>query len=504
MIKETSELLPWIPFIPLAAALLFWAVGANTGARKGMFLLGTLPGLLIGVVLAAQVVTGHEARPIVLTAWEEFFYADGLSALMILCTHFFVLAVGFYSLPYIKCQQARGHVTEAGIRLYFFLLLVFCASLTWMVISNNLLVMFVAIEVSAIITALLIALYRTRPALEAAFKYNLLLVIAILFALLGTVLICAEMGERSPGLSGLNLLEIGKVAALIPSHIALAVVALFITAFGTKGGMFPFHAWLPDAHSEAPSPISALLSGVVITIGAYCLVRVVSIFSPHYPIIVVLLATLASVSILVGILMAIVQDDLKRLLAYSTISQVAYIFEGIGLGTYLGIYGGLFHSFTHLLAKGLLFFCAGAIVYRLDIRRISELGGLYRKMPLTSLCFFVAALSMGGVPFFAGFASKYTIILALGKSELWWAMGISAFTGLLTLACMIWAAYRIFWGEESEKVSGLTPESGELPLSMILPMAVIAALIVLVGVYPQLLYPLLDSATRSILAIFAA
>ncbi len=127
--------------------------------------------------------------------------------------------------------------------------------------------------------------------------------------------------------------------------------------------------------------------------------------------------------------MAIAQDDLKRLLAYSTISQVGYVFIGIGLGTYLGVYGGIFHAVTHLLAKALLFFCSGAIIYRLGLRRISDLGGLSRKMPLTAACFFVGCLSIGGLPFFAGFPSKYTIVLALAQAQLWWALAITAFAG---------------------------------------------------------------------------
>ena len=194
----------------------------------------------------------------------------------------------------------------------------------------------------------------------------------------------------------------GKLTCLLPVSLALTIVACFICAFGTKGGMMPFHSWLPDAHSEAPAPISALLSGLVVVVGPFGFARTVTLFSPHYAQVVVLAAAFGCASIVIGILLAIVQDDLKRLLAYSTISQVGYVFAGIGLGTYLGIYGGLFHAVTHLLAKALLFFCAGAIIYRLGIRRISDLGGLSRKMPLTAACFFAGCLSIGGLPFFAG------------------------------------------------------------------------------------------------------
>jgi formate hydrogenlyase subunit 3/multisubunit Na+/H+ antiporter MnhD subunit len=264
----------------------------------------------------------------------------------------------------------------------------------------------------------------------------------------------------------------------------------------------PFHSWLPDAHSEAPAPISALLSGLVVVVGPFGFARTVTLFAPHYTQVAVLAAAFGCASIAAGILLAIVQDDLKRLLAYSTISQVGYVFAGVGLGTYLGIYGGLFHAVTHLLAKALLFFCAGAIIYRLGIRKISDLGGLSRKMPVTAACFFVGCLSIGGLPFFAGFASKYTVVLALAEARLWWALAVAALAGTLTLAGLVWAAHRVFWGEESPRVAALEPAAArELPLVMIVPMVVLAAGVVVLGVYPQALYPVLDSGVRSILAL---
>ena len=368
-------------------------------------------------------------------------------------------------------------------------------------VQSDDLFMYLAIEVSTIATAYLVSLYRTRESLEAAFKYNLLVIMALLFALMGTIVVYSLMSDSVQGLGAIHVLEIGRSVAMLPPAIALSVVAFLVCAFGTESGMIPFHAWLPDAHSQAPTPISALLSGVVITIGAYCLARTVTLFTATFPSVVVLLATIASASIVIGILMAIVQDDLKRLLAYSSISQISYIFEGLGLGTYLGVYGGLFHAVTHMLAKSLLFFCAGAIIYRTGIRRISELGGLARKMPFTATCFFIGSVSMGGMPLLAGFMSKYSIILAVGKAGLWWAMGISAFAGLLTLACMVWAGWRVFWGPECEKVAALPSTGREIPRSMMVPMAGAAGLIILLGLAPGLLFPSLDSATRSILGV---
>ncbi len=501
MITEPSLLLPLIPFIPLLAAL-FVALGEtdDTG-RYVAFLCGTVPSLVLGGLLAVRLVTPHDAQPVILTAWGGFLYADVLSALLICCTFLVVAAVGIYSFAYLRHDVHQGLVAESGSRLYYFLLLVFSAFMTWTLIVSHLFFMFLVIEIATIAVSFLVATYKTKYALIASFKYNLLVVMAMLFAVMGAVLIFARMTTVDPTLSRIHVLEMGKLATLLPVSLALTIVACFVCAFGTKGGMMPFHSWLPDAHSEAPAPISALLSGLVVIVGPFGFARTVALFSPHYTQVVGLAAVLGCASITLGILLAIAQDDLKRLLAYSTISQVGYVFAGVGLGTYLGIYGGLFHAVTHLLAKALLFFCAGAIIYRLGLRRISDLGGLSRKMPITAACFFVGCLSIGGLPPFAGFPSKYTVVLAFAQAHLWWAVAVSALAGTLTLAGLVWAAYRVFWGEESPKVAALEPARRELPLLMMVPMISLAASVVVLGVWPQALYPVLDSGVRSILAL---
>lgn len=503
MTSETSLLLPFIPFLPLVAALFVAFAESGDAGRHVAFLAGTLPALAVGCVLTGRLLTPHDGSPVILTAWGGFLYADVLSTLLICCTFFLVAAVGIYSFAYIRHDREQGRITEREAHLYYVLLLTFSAFMTWTVIISHLFVMFLVVEIATIAISLLVASYKTKYALIASFKYNLLVVMAMLFAVMGAVFVFARMVETDPNLTRIHVLEMGKLATLLPVGLALTVVACFVCAFGTKGGMMPFHSWLPDAHSEAPAPISALLSGLVIVIGPFGFVRTVTVFSPHYTQVVVLIAALACASIVLGILTAIVQDDLKRLLAYSSISQIGYVFVGIGLGSYLGLYGGLFHAVTHMLAKALLFFCSGAIIYRLGIRKISDLGGLSRKMPLTAFCFFVGSLSIGGLPFLAGFMSKYTLVLALAKAQMWWAMGIIAFAGTLTLAGLVWAAYRVFWGEESAKVSALDAGARELPLAMSAPMVVMAAAVVFLGVYPQGLYPVLDSAVRSILGLVA-
>lgn len=501
LVRVPSLILTLLPFIPLVAAAFVAFAESGEWGRRIAFLLGTLPPLVLGCVAMGQVLSRPAERPVVLTAWEGFLYADALSVLMICCTFFLVAAVGVYSFAYLRHDFEAGRVTGKGLRAYYVLLLVFSAFMTWTVTIAHLFFMFLVIEIATIAISFLVAAYKTKYALIASYKYNLLVVMAMLFAVMGAVLIFAKMTDTNPEFTRIHLLDMGRLVVLLPAWLALTITACFIGAFGTKGGMMPFHSWLPDAHSEAPAPISALLSGLVVTIGPFCFARTVSLFSPHYSQIMVFLAGLACASIVLGILMAIAQDDLKRLLAYSTISQIGYVFVGVGLGTYLGLYGGMFHAVTHLLAKALLFFCSGVVIYRLGIRKITDLGGLSQKMPLTSFFFFVGALSIGGLPLLGGFPSKYTVVLALAEVRLWWAMGLAAFAGILTLAALVWAAYRVFWGEESEKVAALRPPAPEIPAAMLAPMALLAAAVVFLGLYPKALFPVLDGAARSVLAL---
>jgi formate hydrogenlyase subunit 3/multisubunit Na+/H+ antiporter MnhD subunit len=502
MNETTSFLLPLIPLIPLMAALFVALAESDEAGRRVAFLCGTIPALgLAGVVMGQLIRT---PGLLVVTAWRGFLYADLLSCLFIVCAFALVTAVGVYSFAYMRVDYEKGIVTEEGLRHYYSLLLVFCAFLTWTVTISHLFFVFLVVEIATIAISFLVATEKTKFALIASFKYNLLVVVAMLFAVMGSIAIFARMSSDYPSLTRINLLEMGKLAALVPAPVALIVVACFTCGFGTKGGMMPFHSWLPDAHSEAPAPISALLSGLVIAIGPFLFARTVTFFSPRYSAVSLFIAGVACVSIVIGILLAIAQDDLKRLLAYSSISQIGYIFAGISLGTYLGLYGGFFHIVTHLLAKSLLFLCAGAVIYRVGIRKISDLGGLARKMPVTAFCFFVGALSMGGMPFLAGFMSKYTIILALAQVRMWWAMSIAILAGVLTLAGLVWAANRVFWSEESPKVAALEARSLEAPLPMLMPMLLIAGLTVFFGILPQTLYPALDGAVKSVLAMFSS
>jgi formate hydrogenlyase subunit 3/multisubunit Na+/H+ antiporter MnhD subunit len=301
------------------------------------------------------------------------------------------------------------------------------------------------------------------------------------------------------GHNAVLLSEIGEIANIIPKNVALLAVAFFIIGFSAKGGLIPFHPWLPDAHSEAPTPVSALLSGLIIKIGVYAFARTVTIFSRHYPVIILYVAAVACISMLLGILLAFAQNDLKRLLAASSVSQISYIFMGLCLGSYVGIYGGIFHLVNHSMLKSLLFLTAGSLMFAAKTRNISDMGGLYQKMPITSVCFFIGGLGIAGMPLFSGFHSKFTIFVALGQQQLWWALAISVLTGVLTLSVFAWAGSRIFWGPRA--ASEAVEQIKEVPFVMWAPIILIAGLVIIIGLYPNLIYPILNSASQSIISI---
>ena len=502
--EPVHSILPlFLIFVPICGSILIAVFGAAKlrSLREAITVAVLVVELIIAITLGRMVLAGQ-----VVYALGDLI-VGGLSLLMIMLISIIVLLIAINSIRYLKKEQELTLVSDGRITLYYALILLFTGTMMWTVTTNNLIMLFVAMEASTLSTALLVAFYRKKASLEAGYKYVLLVVTGMTFSLFGIVLIFAAALPHLPeGASALRLTEVGKVAKLIPKNIALLGVAFMTVGFATKAGLVPFHAWLPDAHSEAPTPISAMLSGLIIKLGAYALARTVTIFAPTYNQVIVFIAILSSISMLIGIFMALVQDDLKRLLAFSSVSQISYVFEGLGLGTYLGIYGGLFHLVNHTIIKALLFMSVGAVMYATGgIRNISKLGGLAKKMPITAFCFFVGALALGGLPPFNGFVSKFTIFLAVGEQKLYWAMAISVITGLLTLACLVWAAYRVFWRAPAEPiVVGNPGEVREVPILMWISIVILALACIVIGIFPTILHPILDRATNAILAIWAA
>ncbi|MBC7288670.1 MAG: oxidoreductase [Armatimonadetes bacterium] len=486
--------------VPIVGAVVVYVAGVarRTLAGPSAAILLTITFVLCAWTAAMVLLGGRSQIP--LTAAENGFlaiYVDALSALLIGIVGLLGLLSVLFSLPALPALIARGHGSEERLPLYYALLTLFVGTMIWACSANNIVILWMAVEATTLASALLVAFYWDRRALEAGYKYLLLLTIGITFALFGCVLLYSAasslFGPSAP-LKPMMISEITRNAAELAKHapsVVAAAVVMLVIGFGTKAGLVPMHAWLPDAHSEAPAPVSVLLSGIVIKVGAYALARCALPFLPIVPGVAAAVLFLAAVGMIGGIAACAAQDDLKRLLAYSSVSQIGYVIMGLGLGSALAIFGGLFHLLNHALAKALLFFSAGAIENATGERSISKLGGLRRAMPYTAVAFFVGALALGGVPGLNGFLSKLTIFLAAADARAWWAATVAVITGLLTLVVLVRCGVKVFFGEPRAP-AGSSGQPTEVAGSMALALVVLAILCVILGVWP----PVADSLVR--------
>jgi len=391
---------------------------------------------------------------------------DGLSALMLLVVNLIGCTAIIYSLDYIKKYTAP--------QLYYTLFCLLLAGLNGVVISGDLFNLFVFLEITSIASYALVAFGAGSEELEAAFKY-------LVLGSLASTLILLSIGILYGSVSTLNMADIAlSLSASQASNITMFCLALFIMGFGLKVALVPFHAWLPDAHPAAPAPMSAMLSGVVIkTIGAYALMRVVFNIIGVNAAVLGIFVWLGIISMSAGVLLAIGQWDFKRLLAYHSISQIGYVIFAIGLGTPLGLIGGLFHLFNHSLFKSLLFLNAGAVDYSCETRQLDKLGGLSRKMPITAATSLVASLSIAGIPPFCGFFSKLLIIIAAFQAGNIIGGFVCVIVGMVTLASFLKVQKYAF----SRKVEGIIGEVKEAPVLMLIAMVFLAGLCVIAGLF---------------------
>ena len=362
-----------------------------------------------------------------------FLVLDGFSILMLGIINIIGFIALFYSLSYISKYTAESN--------YYALFCLIIAGMNGVVLSGDLFNLFVFLEVSVISSYALVAFGVGKTELEASFKYQVLGGLASMLILLAIGLIYWKTKT-------LNIADVRNVMSggfSRPYYIFVQV--LLLTGFGLKAAIIPFHAWLPDAHSSAPSPISAMLSGVLIkAVGIYVLIRLFFNMFEFTHEIGVVITVLGTISMVIGSLVALVQWDVKRLLAYSSISQMGYIVMAFGMGmillikgdnepaAILAIGGGIYHMINHSVFKGLLFLNAGALEYRLDTRDLKQMGGLSKAMPVTSSTSLMASMSISGLPPFNGFFSKLIIIIAAVNGKFYILAVLAIVISIITLA----------------------------------------------------------------------
>jgi len=358
------------------------------------------------------------------------------------------------------------------------------AGMNGVVLSGDIFNLFVFLEIASIASYALVGFGCGHEEFEAAFKYMVLGSIASIFVLFGIGLVYGNTGT-------LNMAYISKAIQSSGLNAGLGfALALFIVGFSLKAALVPFHAWLPDAHPSAPAPISAMLSGVLIkTLGVYALARVVfNIFGVSVSV-GWLLIVLGILSMVIGVFLAVGQWDLKRLLAYHSISQMGYVVLGLGIGALimarggelkwaaLAILGGLFHMVNHAVFKSLLFLTSGSIEMATGTRQLKQLGGLAERMPVTRATCTLASAAISGIPPFNGFWSKLILVMATVQAGFYGLGAVTVIVSLITLISFLKVQRYVFLGELPENLREVEENGG----SMLIAMVFLACLCVLMG-----------------------
>jgi hydrogenase-4 component F len=355
-------------------------------------------------------------------------YMDALSGYIMAMVIFLGLASSAYSIGYLENELNVGLTDIKGLRRYYALFQLFIFTMLLVTVANNLALMWIAIEATTIVSAVLIGFgFRKRSlAIEAAWKYIILCTVGITFALLGTFITyyasVAVLGTEG----SLNWTTLKGISGqLNPSTMKLAFIFVLV-GYGTKAGLAPVHNWLPDAHSEAPSPISALLSGILLNTAFYGIMRFVSIVGPSTGNIFTgdLLIIFGLISLGLSSIFILVQDNYKRLLAYSSIEHMGIISLGVGIGGPIGMYGALLHILNHALSKPLMFFASGKIQAHYGSTRIENVNGVLSSMPVLGMLAFIGAFSLAGTPPFNIFISEFTVLKAGVDKGLWLVVGL--------------------------------------------------------------------------------
>ena len=471
--------------IPIVGAAVLLTFGANGRARQLALVIGGMEIVSVLRVVLAIYFSGP-------VQFGRFLRADGLSAFFLLNIALVSGLVLVYSLDYLRHVEGERF---SSARWFYAFLFFFLFTMIGVCLSSNLGLLWIMMEATTLASALLVGFYNTKGAVEAGWKYLIVCTVGIAFALFGTiVLYLAAIQSGLPPDAALDWKNLMEASARLGSQIALVKLSFVfvVVGYGTKVGLVPMHSWLPDAHAEAPSPISALLSAVLLNCAMYTLLRYDAIVSraigsnfSH-----TLLLGFGVLSLVTAGLLIVVQRDLKRLLAYSSIEHMGIVAIGVGLGGSLGLYGALLHTFNHSLGKTLLFFAAGNVRQNFGTLRMDRIGGLARTLPKTALALSLGSLAIVGLPPFSLFVSEFAILSeAFAQSRVWVAT-LFLVTLSVVFGGMLFHLSGMFFRETKR-----SPAAAHMALSEAVPIALAALGLAWFGVHiPSAFKEMIDRA----------
>lgn len=399
--------------LPMLVAALLSAVARRRWWCEAATLVATVLTFALTIRVAWLAAGGH------LSGAGGWLYVDALSALIMLVVGFVGAAAALYSIGYMR-EDVRRYADPSdptalrSVRRYYALFNIFLFSMLVVPASNSLGILWIAIEGTTLASLFLVSFYGTREALEAAWKYVIVGSVGIALALFGTILVYYSAVRVLGTGYDLTWSALAPAAPQLDPKIMQLAFLFIVVGFGTKAGLAPMHTWLPDAHGEAPSPISAMLSGVLLNCAMYAILRYYALAIPAlgvaYP--ATLLLAFGLFSLLIATLFVVQQRDYKRLLAYSSVEHMGIIATGIAFGGPLGLYGALLQLVNHAVTKSFMFFVSGHVLLRYETKSIDKVTGVLRLMPITGSFLILGALALTGAPPFSIFTSELTILSA--------------------------------------------------------------------------------------------
>jgi len=464
----------------LAASVVIVFVKSNTLAKQLAILAHAVALVLSSCMLYVTAGTAAISMVLGTEPWNFYILVSQLDAFMV------TLFIGVSLLILWASISMIDHDIETKrVPLFYALMCILIATLCGVVIFENFFNIFLMVEFSSFAAAGIVIIKNKPENIKAGLKYLTLSILGSSFILMGIVILYFVTGSLS--LTGIY----ASLGQNFPGNEEVVRNALIFITIGTalKGALFPLHIWLPDAHGTAPSPSSAALSALVLKAYIYIYIKILHkaigidlILSDEFlSLILFLLMFVGAGAMMAGSIMALLQRDLKRMIAYSSVAQVGYIFLGIGMGTRLGLFAAMFHILAHALTKALLFLVAGSIIQETHNRDIDKMGGLGTRMRVTMILFTVGALSMVGIPLFVGFNSKWFFAVSLIDSQHLWFLTILALSSLLNGCYYFPIVIRAFFGKDAEAMQGAA--SLERPMKHLAPVMVLAALVVLVAIF---------------------
>jgi hydrogenase-4 component F len=457
--------------VPLFAALALAFVGDRKLAPE-INIAGSAATFAAGLSLALQVY--HSGT---IMAGGKFFFVDAFNVYLAVLTSFVSMTTAIFSRRYMRREREHGRVGSVRMRFYHAMYQLFIFAMLLCLLTNNIGVLWIAMELATLSTVLLVSLYRTPTAIEAAWKYFILCGVGIAQALFGTVLLyfAAEkvLGEGGEALLWTNLSLVSD--KLEPTVLSLAFVFLMV-GYGTKVGLVPMHNWLPDAHSEGPTPISAVLSGLLLNIALYALVRCKSLVdgSTHTHHAGYVMMGFGLVSILVASFSLLRQKDIKRMFSYSSIEHMGIATFAFGLGGPIATFGALLHMLVHSLAKSSIFFTVGHASQMHLTQEMQKIKGLFRGNPLVGWGFMFGVMAIAGMPPFGIFTSEFLILTATIKE----APLLAPFL-LLGLG----VAFAALFSKVQPMVAGEVPSQQRALKAAHVPVLLHMTLVLVIGIY---------------------